>query len=480
MAGRADALTYVELDSDLDHEVRERLERGVAQCIGLRRALDAPDRARLDSIASWPLELVTDGDTPVGWLVPTMPDSFFLGTDTWRRPGARRPQLLEWLSATPAQALVAGFRVDSGDAVLRLAVLANLVHAVATLHKLGIVFGDLSLRSVAFSAVDARVRLLDCHAAAAAADVARHQRNSPYYLAPECQAVGVHEHARGNPHIQDQATDVYKLALCIVRGLSEGRGVPQLKTAEHLADVLDADTVSAVNGALSADPVLRPPARALYSHLSRCLERLTEPPEIADFRALSTVVPRGSDLLFTWEVRNATATHLRGPNGFSMPVDPEWGYCAVPITHSGIFALEASKRGVTTVQRSSFVTAFDLPEFDLADVCERIVEIPSLEPVELGTVFDGVPRRPSVEIGSDFVPSVTIPPVTTLTTAIATMTERMSSSFSVAEAVKTLTGADVGHLRLPTIDALRFDVTEVDTTEASAPKRAPGKDTPKA
>ncbi len=192
--------------------------------------------------------------------------------------------------------------------------------------------------------------------------------------------------------------------------------------------------------------------------------------------AVSTVVPRGSDLLFTWEVRNATAAFLRGPNGFSMPVDPTWGYCAVAITQSGVFALEASRRGTTTVQRSNFITAFDLPEFDLADVAEQIVELPDVAPVELSTIFDDVPRRPTVEIGTGFIPSVTIPPVATLTTAIATMTDQMIDSFSVAEAIGTLTGADAGNLRLPTIDALRFDVTEVDTSAASASKRAQGKE----
>ncbi len=120
------------------------------------------------------------------------------------------------------QAAVAGYRSDTDDPVLRLAVLANLVYAVAALHRHGLVYGDLSLASAAFSDVDARVRLLHCHGVAYLRDPARYQRNSPHFLAPECQAIGVHEHARGNPHIQDQATDVYKLGLCIVRGAQPG------------------------------------------------------------------------------------------------------------------------------------------------------------------------------------------------------------------------------------------------------------------
>ena len=134
---------------------------------------------------------------------------------------------------------------------------------------------------------------------------------------------------------------------------------------------------------------------------------------------------------------------------------------------------------MTTVRLSAFVTAFDLPEFDLADVGAQIVDLPDLEPVTLDTIFDDVPLRPAVEIGADFVPSVAIPPVATLTTAIATMNHRMSESFSVAEAVETLTGADVGGLRLPTIDALRFDVTDVDMNDLSESERAQGEETPR-
>ncbi|MDY0910896.1 hypothetical protein [Microbacterium sp. CFBP9034] len=410
--------------------------------------------------------------------MPPTPEEFFVDFETPRLPPVRRPQLLEWLSVAPMQAAVAGYRVDTRDALLRLAVLANFVFAVATLHRHGMVYGDLSLASAAFSASDARVHLLDCHAAAALTDPGRHQDNTPHFLAPECRAVGVDEHARGNPHLQDQQTDVYKLGLCIVRGLSQGRGSTQLRTAEHLADVLDTEMMAAVNGALSPDPGARPSARVLYSQLARYIERLTEPPEIAQFGALSTAVPRGSDLMFTWEVRNATAAYLRGPNGFSMPVDPNWGYLALPVTHSGDFALEASRRGATTVRRSAFITVFDLPEFDVADVAGRIVEIPTLEPISLGTILNDVPHRPTVEIGADFIPSVTIPPIATLTTAIATMNHRMGESFSVAEAVETLTGADVGGLTLPTIDALRFDVTDVGMAAASESQRAHGEETP--
>lgn len=472
------ALAFFQVESPLPGESLRRSGRDLAETIRLRRDLDTPSRTRLDGVASWPLEQVTDAGRTVGWLVPRTPEEFLLDFDTPTRPRVRRPQLLEWMLASPMQAAVAGYRADARDAVLRLSVLANLVYAVATLHRHGMVYGDLSLRSAAFSASDARVRLLDCHAVAAVTNPGRDQRNTPHFLPPECQAVGVHEHARGNPHLQDQATDVYKLGLCIVRVLSRGPGSTQLRTADHLTEVLDTETMAAVNGALSVDPSARPSAGALYSHLSRYVQRLTEPPEIVDFRAVSIAVPRGSDLMFTWEVRNATAAYLRGPNGFSMPVDPTWGYFAVAITNSGAFALEVSRRGVTTIRRSAFITAFDLPEFDLADVGAQIVDLPPLEPVVVGTIFDDVPRRPAVEIGSDFIPSVSIPPVSMLTTAVATMNRRMSESFSVADAVETLTGADVGRLRLPNIDALRFDVTDVDMNDLSESERAQGEETP--
>jgi len=292
--GHEGPVAFVELDPHLEENALARTDRGLTEAIRLRRDMATSSRDSLDGVASWPLEKVTDENRLVGWLVSQTPEEFLAEFITPMRQRVRRPLLLEWMLASPRQAAVAGYRLDTRDVVLRLAVLANLVHAVALLHRHGMVYGDLSLTSAAFSVDDGRVRLLGCHAVAAAADAERNQGNAPHFLAPECQAVGVHEHARANPHRQDQATDVYKLALCIVRVLSRGRGAAQLRTADHLAELLDAGMMAALTRALSADPGTRPSALELSSQLLHCIERLTEPPEISDFRAVSRAAPRGA------------------------------------------------------------------------------------------------------------------------------------------------------------------------------------------
>lgn len=469
-------MDFIAMLPTLNAEDRQRSEVQLARAIRFRRQLNPRAAERLDAVASWPLEQVTETDQTAGWLAPALPEDFFEEFGSPIRPTVKRLRLLEYLSAAPRRIALGGDSPRTGDAVEILAVLANLVYAVATLHRYGLVYGDVSLASAVYSPADGRVLLLDGMGAASAVDPERSQRNSPYYLAPECQPAGDHKHARGNPHRQDFATDVYKLGLCIVRALSRGPGAMQVRMDDHLAAVLDEEAMATLDAALSDDPSVRPSARSLYSALTQCVGRMTEPPEITDFRAVSAAVPRGSDLLFTWDVRDATAAYLRGPHGFSMPVDPDWGYCAVPITHSGVFEFVATRRGATTIRPSGFVIAFDLPEFDLADVYEHIIDIPKLEPADLGPTLEDLPRRPAVEISSDFLPSVTLPPVATLTTAIATMAERISDSFSVASAISALTGVDAGALTLPTIDGLRFDVTEVGVDRAPSSAAARGTD----
>ena len=334
------ALTFIQLDPYLDEEAGGRSEHDVTEAIRFRQSLDTPSRARLDSIASWPLEKVTDSGRTVGWLVEGDPEEFLLDSDP---PRSR---------ACDARSCWSGCRPRRCRPPSPATVPTGMVHpALGSPGEPRVRGRDApSARNGLRGSEPSECGFFGPGCASPPADATRWRRSQiqgadrgtpPFSSAPECRP-SADGHARGNPHLLDQATDVYKLGLCIVRAMSMGQGSAQVRTTDHLGEILDGELMAAVNGALSADPSARPSARALYSELSRCIGRLTEPPEIADFGAVSTAVPRGTDLVFTWKVRNATAAYLHGPNGFSMPVDPAWGYCAVAVPQSGVFRLEAS------------------------------------------------------------------------------------------------------------------------------------------
>lgn len=405
------------------------------RAVEFRESLPPDDRADLDARTVWPLDLVMDGGRVVGGLLPLIGDAYFATVRPAHLSKPKElPRGLEWLSAPAHLAQTTGFdqtQLDEfSDILVRTAIVAQLVYAVARLHKHGVVYGDISLKNAVFATSHPRVTLLDCDAVAPLSDSSRHQQHSPFFLPPECENVGSNPFARGNAHLQDTRTDVYKLAICIVRGLSQGRGATQVKTADHLAGTLDDQALHAVKMALDRDPDARPTASELYKALAIFVRSRCQPPEIHAFRTASETVPRGSDIVFVWDVSNASAAFLTGPNGFSTPVDPSWGGYTAKAGVSGTYTLQVSRRGATCTQTSNYVHVFDLPEFQLSDVANvsRFVpQVPALPPVEFESILHDVPARPSVEIGTSFVPQLRAPSVEPILSALEPVTAAIMS-----------------------------------------------------
>ncbi len=131
----------------------------------------------------------------------------------------------------------------------------------------------MSLRNAAVATDPPRILLMDCDGVADVDDPTRVQPNTPFFVPPEIKSK--------RQRLQDQSTDVYKLALCVIRGLSAGRGATQLSDpASPLLrpGTLDQVGIDLLNRALSADRNQRPTAEFIKDYLVFRAQELADGP----------------------------------------------------------------------------------------------------------------------------------------------------------------------------------------------------------
>jgi len=283
------ALAYKELRLDIPHADRDAARAAMTKSVAFRNSLPADDHNDLDRYTTWPVDLVDDGGTTCGLVMPLIPADFFLHTHPQTGPPKDVVFDLSWLSTPESQAQVQGIdRSGVRDVLVRIALLMQLVYAVGRLHKHGAVYGDVSLKNAALAVGPPRVKLLDCGAAAVRSDPSRVQLHSNFFKPPEIIA--------GTQKLQDDRTDVYKLGLCIIRGLQQGRGISQAKDPTPLGQFLDAQAVDTVARAVGADRDGRPTAKELFERLERSLLAKAAPPVLHSAALSRTAMLRGQDV----------------------------------------------------------------------------------------------------------------------------------------------------------------------------------------
>lgn len=386
--------------------IRANVVRDMKNAISLRDSLTSQDRDDLDETSAWPVEMVSEGGGVVGMLMPLIPTEYFIATAQGGKSG-RIPRDLSIMVVDDAWVAKRGVdRSAFADPVDRVVTLLNLIYAVARLHKHRVVYGDLSLKNAVFSISPHNVLLLDCDGTARLDDTARRQADSPFFTPPES--------AKGGSHLQDTRSDVYKLALCVIRGLQKpGRGAMQAKSTTGLEPLLGAEAVAALDRALSPDPSERPTAKELFLALKKYHDREVKAPIIKEFRALSRTVHRGGDVVLQWDVEGPPNKegYLHHPDGSRERVDLDARRTSVKMRHSGSFRLEVrSPRGGEALNESELIQVFDLPEvFNVGELTHGLggaiaASIPELPTPEVPDYTSHVKQRPVVEIGPDLIP----------------------------------------------------------------------------
>jgi serine/threonine protein kinase len=325
-------LAFKELKPVVVDPIRTQLLHTMRQAVELRDAMSPAEQSELDGVAVWPLAMVHDQGTDVGILMQCIPDGFFIDAKPTRRVFE-----FQLLGAGPDQAKALGIdrsRAPADKDLVRLALMARLAYAVEVIHRprgsQRLVYGDLSLRNAAVATSRPRILLMDCDGVAAINDTSRVQPNTPFFVPPEL--------VTKQQKLQDQLTDVYKLGLCVIRGLATGRGATQLNDpASPLVrpGLLDQTGIDLLHRAVSRDRDQRPTAEEIKDYLIGRVLDLADPPSLLSARLSSDVALRGSEVFVRWthkgaktvriysDVKNFTVKDLDAdayPNGY--PIKP--------------------------------------------------------------------------------------------------------------------------------------------------------------
>jgi hypothetical protein len=406
IAGLTGPLAYKEILPEVQGVARAEAVHAMEHTVMLREAMNAADRAELERITTWPLATVEENGATVGTLMPLIPREFFVTLTPQGQPPRDEVFAYAFLCVAESYMLKMGLdRSLANDPLVRLSLAAQLAYVIGLLHKHDIVYGDLSLQNVVISlGGQPNLMVIDCDAAAAISDKQRHQMHSPSFKPPE--------NLSGVQKEQDLQTDVYKLGLCILRGLVTGPGVTQLTDARALASVLEAEGVDLVTRALSADRALRPTAKELCLYLVRAVNSRARPPVLHGARLNRRVMVRGQDVLVSWSGEALSKVRITGTNGLTEPVtDPgghPHGYAITPATSGPIF-VEATNRYGTVSAGAGYIDLYDLPEFELSKARLPRPQVPRLAPVQVPTALSALPARPIVTADSHRVPRISAP-----------------------------------------------------------------------
>lgn len=419
-----------------------RAVKEMTNSVQARLALSPDDRKDLDETSAWPLDLVQDKGKVVGLVMPLIPSDYFIDTHQNGKPDRMVRDLSVMAAADKWAAKMGVDRTPFTDSFDRALILINLVYAVARLHKHRIVYGDLSLKNAAFSATSHNVLMLDCDGTASLDDLQRQQPHSPGFIPPEI--------ANKSTRLQDTRTDVYKLALCIIRGLQQpSRTAMQASDPTILKPILGDAGVQELHRALDPDPNKRPTAKDLFNVLKGYHDAQTQAPVIHAFHPLSASVHRGGDVVLKWDVSNPDLNrgYLTHPDGSRHEVKLPDGQTSVKVDHSGTFRLEVvSPRGGVTSNDSELIQVFDLPQLlDVKGLTQGLggviaAAVPPLPTTEIPDFTHEVKKRPIVEIDADFLPQVGLPAVEDFLSGLSLSQQNLSSIQLVNDAMATVGG----------------------------------------
>jgi eukaryotic-like serine/threonine-protein kinase len=110
-------------------------------------SLSYAEAEQLISIAAWPCALVEEAGTPKGFVMPAIPDEFFIDLTTVKgvsKTAAEFQHLLNHSSVLVAR----GIAIDDAQ---RYSLLREVASGLASLHKHGVCVGDISPKNLLFS-----------------------------------------------------------------------------------------------------------------------------------------------------------------------------------------------------------------------------------------------------------------------------------------------------------------------------------------
>ncbi len=249
--------------------------------IAFPRELSPDDSTWLRQKAAWPAVLVEDSGLACGFLMRAVPDSCYFGFQTQTRGSIRKLADLAFLLNPDAYLIRSGLQVTDRA---RIDLLASVATALARLHALNVIVGDLSPKNLLFGlAPSAACFFIDCDAMHVRGSSALPQIQTPDWEIPAGEAPAT------------AAADAYKLGLLAVRLFARD----QSSTDPAALAAISPQLGSLAEASLTSDPGTRPaagdwlsPLRAARSMATATATRISIPiPDIHDPAAAAAAAP---------------------------------------------------------------------------------------------------------------------------------------------------------------------------------------------
>jgi hypothetical protein len=373
----------------------------LSRLVALRWQLEARERAVLDGVAAWPLAVVEGDDGEVvGCLMPLAAHPFYYVPAEESGPG-KATQQAKWLVVAPKRARRAGAAaVGERDLVARGTVLARVCLLLELLHRHGLVFGDLSERSVLFGAGEvAEAFVVGCEGIAFAGEQTP-QRNSAGWAAPETVDGDDESDAAMSraASVQGAETDRYKLGLLILRVLSPaGDGLERSRDAERVRGVLDEEGSRMMGRALGDVPSERPSASEWYRYLRGVIVENLEAPVIRSVVVTPELVAEGDEVRLEVSLTGARRLTIEMPGRADITREVGGRVVSERFTarQSGRIGVRAANEHGETVALSNQVRVLPVPSPGRIAVASP--ELPEM----FGAVQDLAPLQAALGIASE-------------------------------------------------------------------------------
>jgi serine/threonine protein kinase/sugar lactone lactonase YvrE len=218
---------------------------------------------RLISITAWPCALVEDAGTSTGFVMPAIPEEFFIRLKTVKGESSTTAEfqhLLNHASVLEAR----GIELDDAQ---RYALLREVASALAFLHKHGVCVGDISPKNLLVSLrPHEAVYFVDCDAMRINGVSALPQVNTPGWDTP------------AGEELATIYSDTYKLGLLALRLLV---GDQDTKNAQHLRSTTQGLLRQIITDTLTNEPQRRPLPEAWSYVLGQAIEEAQHQQKLA-------------------------------------------------------------------------------------------------------------------------------------------------------------------------------------------------------
>ena len=221
----------------------------------VEQSLSYAQAERLVSIAAWPCALVEDGGTPTGFVMPAIPDEFFISLTTVKGVSSTTAEFQHLLNHSSVLA-ARGIALDD---VQRYTLLREVASGLAFLHRHGVCVGDISPKNLLFSLTPHEaVYFIDCDA----------MRINGVSALPQVETPGW-----DTPAGEELATiysDAYKLGLLALRLVA---GDHNTTNTGHIPSTTPVQLRQVITDTLTNEPARRPLPEAWTYVLAHAIEK---------------------------------------------------------------------------------------------------------------------------------------------------------------------------------------------------------------